>query len=116
MKLEEVLHMGGVEQFVRPGTMVSQQVVQPRTLQANEPEQGEDYEKAKSRQKELHQIEIDVYNNRDIDKIKDPYDDAEELNKKVNKTIFSIDNNLVASIDLGYEEFAKKANSELEDE
>lgn len=115
MKLEEVVLHKGVSNFVRPGTMINQQVVQPRTLQADGPEQsGQGYEKAKSKQKEWHRIEVDVYNNRDVDQIEDPYDNPEELEKKLNKTIFSIDNEVISKFNDGYEEFAKKIKGEID--
>jgi hypothetical protein len=117
MKLNEVLTMGGASQFVRPGTMVSQQVVQPRTIQADEPQQsGQEYENAKNKQKEWHRIEVDIYNNKDIDTIKNPYDDPEELSKKLNKTIFAINNEPISSMDLDYVDFADKVDSETDDE
>ena len=117
MKLTEVLHMGGIEAFIQPSTMVNQQVVQPRTIQADNPEQmGQDYEREKGKQKEQKKIEVELYNTRNIDYIKNPYQDPEELNKKVKKTIFALDNEVIASIDLGYEEFAKKVDKETEEE
>jgi hypothetical protein len=109
MKLNEVLHQGGVEAFFQPSTMVNQQVVLPRTLQADEPEQaGKEYEKAKSRQKGQKKIEVDVYNRLDTDEIEDPYEKPEELEKKIKKTVFALDNKEIADIDVGWEGFAKK--------
>jgi len=116
MKLNEVLHMGGMEAFIRPSTMVNQQVVQPRTIQADNPEQmGHGYEKEKGKQKEQKKIEVELYNARDIDYIEDPYQKPEELEKKIKKTIFAIDNEVIASINLGYTEFAKKVDKETEE-
>jgi len=109
MKLNEVLTMGGAGAFFQPGTMVNQQVVQPRTIQADNPEQmGHGYEKEKSKQKEQEKIAIELYNTRNVDYIKDPYQDPEELEKKIKKTVFALDNKEIADIDVGWEEFAKK--------
>lgn len=106
MKLDEVLTMGGAGAFFRPSTMVNQQVVQPRTIQADNPEQmGQGYEAAKNKQKEQKEIEVDIYNDRDVDEIKDPYKDPEELDKKLKKTVFAIDNKEIAELGDGWEKF-----------
>lgn len=115
MKMDEVLTMGGAAQFVVPGTMVSQGVVQPRTIQADSPEQsGEEYEKLKNRQKEQEKIETEVYNEQEIDYIEDPYEDPEELEKKIKKTIFAIDNEIIADLNIGSIEFAKQTLEKLQ--
>jgi hypothetical protein len=113
MKLNEVLTMGGAGSFVRPGTMVNQQVVQPRTIQADNPEQmGKGYEAAKNSQKGQKKIEVDVYNERDVDVVKDPYKDPEELEKRLKKTIFALTNDEIAELGDGWEEFvANKGKS-----
>ena len=99
--------MGGAGAFFQAGTMVNQQVVQPRTIQADNPEQmGHGYEKEKSKQKEQKKIEVDIYNDRDVDYIKDPYKDPEELEKRVKKTVFALDNKEISDLDLGWEKFA----------
>ena len=109
MKLNEVISMGGFFALAGPGTFVTQQVVQQRTIQADAPEQtGDDYEKAKNRQKEQKKIEVDVYNRRDVDELADPYQEDEDLSKKVKLTFFKLDNEPIAEIDPGFEEFEKE--------
>lgn len=107
MNLHEVLTMGGFGSMVQPGTQINQQVVQPRTIQADNPEQsGEGYEKLKNSQKDQKEIEVEIYNAKDVDHIKNPYKNPEELEKKLKKTVFAIDNKEIASMDDGWEKFA----------
>jgi len=117
MKIDEVLTMGGFNSMVGPGTTISTQVVQPRTIQAMNPEQsGPEYEKAKNSQKEQPTIATDVYNDRDLEFIKNPYEKDEELSKKLQKTIFAVDNKEIAKINIGYKEFSKSIDKEVEKE
>jgi hypothetical protein len=114
MKLNEVISMGGFQAMAGPGTFITQQVVQPRTIQADAPEQmGKEYEKVKNRQKEQKKIEVNVYNKKDVDEIPDPYEEGwpeglEALAKKVKLTFFKLNNEPVAEINPGFTEFEKE--------
>lgn len=115
MKMNEVLTMGGASTMITPGTHINQQVVQPRTIQADSPEQsGEEYEKLKNAQKEQEKIETEIYNEQEIDYIEDPYENPEELEKKIKKTMFAIDNEIIADLNIGFEEFAKQTPEKLQ--
>lgn len=116
MKLQEVLTMGGSSTMMQPSSHISTQVVQPRTIQASDPEQsGEGYEAIKNKQKGQEEIAVEVYNDSDIDYIKDPYTDPEELAKKIKKTIFAIDNKLIADLNLGSIDFAKESHGKSQE-
>ena len=116
MKVDEVLTMGGADMYINQATQVDTQVVQPRVIQADEPEQGEDYEKAKNRQKGQKKIEVDLYNQRNVDNIADPYMEDEQLAKKVNTMVFALKNQPDRTLSQKYTYFAKKVEKETEGE
>ena len=128
MKLHEVLltelttgglmGMGGAggSSLSGPGTMISTQVVQPRTLQADMPEQDREYEKAKSRQKEQHKIEVDEYNTTEVDELSNYFDRdnrIEQLAKKINQTVFALKKEPDLQLAQNYTHFAKKIDRDL---
>lgn len=108
--------MGGFSSMVAPSTVVTNQVVQPRTIQAMNPEQsGDGFERVKNKQKGLPVIATEVYNDNEIEVLRNPYEDDKELDKKLQKTVFSVDNKEVAKLDLGYKELSKKVDKEIEE-
>jgi hypothetical protein len=116
MKVDEVLTMGGADMYINQATQVDTQVVQPRVIQADEPEQGLEYEKAKNRQKGQKKIEVDLYNQRSVDNIADPYMEDEQLAKKVNTMVFALKNQPDRTLSQKYTYFAKKVEKETEGE
>jgi hypothetical protein len=120
MKLNEVLTMGngyGFSQMAGPGGFTSMQVVQPRTVQANEPEQsGEDFEKLKERQKGLEKIDTQPYNKKK-NRVKKNYFDndqrAEDVAKMVNMSVFSLLKDPEIKMSKNYTEFAKTIQAEI---
>lgn len=117
MNLNEVLTMGGFTQMTGPGTFISNQVVQPRTVQADEPEQsGEEYEKAKNQQKEQEKIDTKLYNDKEEQELKNYFDDdenSEEIAKKINTVIFALKKDPEIKMARNYTQFAKTMKKEL---
>lgn len=117
MKLNEVLYMGGFSQMVGPGSFIATQVVQPRTVQANEPQQsGEDYERIKEKQPGLEKIDLKQYNKKKTKKKKNYFDDderAEEVAKMINTTVFSLMKDPELKMSKNYTQFAKTIQAEV---
>lgn len=78
MKLKEAMGMSGSHTMMSPGSNPNPQVVQPRTRQAYAPEQGLEYEKAKSKNKEQPKKDVSKYNDREEDKLSIYYDDNDD--------------------------------------
>ena len=110
MKLEEVLTMGGFSAMTGPGTFTANQVVQPRTVQADEPEQsGEEYEKLKDQQPEQEKVNIDRYNRKKAKQLRYYYDkdkNSETVAKKINDAIFKLKKDRSIKMAKDYTQFA----------
>jgi hypothetical protein len=113
MRLDEVLTMGGFSQMTGPGTFIANQVVQPRTVQADEPEQqsgSPDYERAKERQPRLERIPVRSYNHRKEDQQKYYWDNdmnSEVIAKKFNEIMNALKKDPTIKMAKNYTHFAR---------
>jgi hypothetical protein len=111
MRLNEVLTMGGFSQMTGPGTFIANQVVQPRTVQADEPDQsGEGYERAKERQPRLERIPTRAYNHKKEDQQKYYWDNdmnSEVIAKKFNEIMNALKKDPTIKMAKNYTHFAR---------
>ena len=84
--------------LMNPATSGVAQLVQPKTVQAQDPEQDWEYEKAKERNKKDTKIrDIEKINKKKVDKLKMHYDDEEnEPDEKFQELIAKIDKKIAA--------------------
>ncbi len=108
--LTEVLTMGGFSQMTSPGTFTANQVVQVRTVQADEPDQsGEGYELAKERQPKLEAIPLKSYNRKKEDRLRYYWDNdlnAESIAKKFSEIMMAIKKDPTIRMAKNYTQFA----------
>jgi hypothetical protein len=90
MTLKEAMgYLPGGHELMNPATNINVQVVQPRTRQAEVPQQsGKGYEKAKRLyNRELKKHDIDDYNDRDRDELNTYYEYEPETDDEVSRRI-----------------------------
>ena len=116
MKLQEVLAIRGAGTLMKPGTNINVQVVKATTRQALVPEQDFEYEKAKSKNKEQEKADLVSYNKQKEDELENYFDDdskSEEVAKKINTVIFSMEKDPHLTKPEGYTEFFKKLKGKI---
>jgi hypothetical protein len=90
MKLQEVIHMQGINKMMYPATNINQQVVQPTTKQVVDDSQTQ-YNKTATKTKAQEKINSKNFNNKEEDVLKNYFDgDINYADEKLNKIFMKL--------------------------